>query len=101
MHLPLDAIDDSGFWDDWVHGPQFATPLYYRAHLQRFPERSARVLAAIAGGAAGPWLTGALYDVTGSYTLAFWAAIGCSVLSAVAIWLAAPRQVRAVAGSVP
>ena len=58
------------------------------------------MLAAIAGGAAGPWLTGALYDATGSYALAFWIAIGCSALSAGAIWLAAPRKVRAVAGRV-
>jgi MFS family permease len=58
------------------------------------------MLAAIAGGAAGPWLTGALYDAAGSYTLAFQISIGCSVLSAVAIWLAAPRKVRAVAGRV-
>jgi protein-tyrosine phosphatase len=52
LHLPLDGIDDSAFWHDWMHGPQFATPLYYPAHLERFPERSARVLAAIAR--AGP-----------------------------------------------
>jgi MFS family permease len=58
------------------------------------------MLAAIAGGAAGPWVTGALYDATGSYTLAFSIAIGLSALSALAIWLAAPRQVRAVAGRV-
>jgi MFS family permease len=58
------------------------------------------MLAAIAGGAIGPWITGALYDVTGSYTLAFWIAIGASVLSALAIWLAAPRHVRVVAGRV-
>jgi cyanate permease len=45
-------------------------------------------------------VTGALYDATGSYTLAFWIAMGCSVLSALAIWLAAPRKVRAVAGRV-
>jgi protein-tyrosine phosphatase len=50
--LPLDALDDSGYWDDWLHGPEFATPLYYRSHLERFPERSARVLTAIAQ--AGP-----------------------------------------------
>jgi MFS family permease len=56
------------------------------------------MLASIVGGAAGPWVTGALHDATGSYTLAFWIAIGCCVLSALAIWLAAPRQVRAVAG---
>jgi MFS family permease len=59
------------------------------------------MLAAIGGGAAGPWVAGALYDATGSYATAFWLAITASVLSAVAIWLAAPRQIRAVAGRVP
>jgi MFS family permease len=59
------------------------------------------MLSSIAGGAAGPWLTGVLYDHSGSYTLAFWISIGCSVVSAVAIWLAAPRKVRAVAGRLP
>jgi len=56
------------------------------------------MLASIVGGAAGPWLTGALHDATGSYTLAWWIAIVCSTLSIAAIWLAAPRQIRAVAG---
>jgi len=58
------------------------------------------MLAAITGGAAGPWLTGAIYDATGSYVPAFWIAIGASGFSALAIWLAAPRTVRAVAGRV-
>jgi len=58
------------------------------------------MLAAIAGGAAGPWVTGALHDATGDYSLAFWIAIGCSALSAGAIWCAGPRKVRAVAGRV-
>jgi len=58
------------------------------------------MLASIAGGAAGPWVTGVLHDAAGSYTLAWWLAIAGSVLSALAIWLAAPRQVRAVAGRV-
>ena len=58
------------------------------------------MLAAIIGGAAGPWATGAMYDATGGYTVAFGIAIGCSALSAVTIWLAAPRKVRAVAGRV-
>jgi MFS family permease len=58
------------------------------------------MLASIAGGAAGPWLTGVLYDATGSYTWAFWIAIAASAGSALAIWLAAPRKVRAVAGRV-
>jgi MFS family permease len=58
------------------------------------------MLSAIAGGAVGPWAAGVLHDVTGSYRLLFWMAIGCSLLSAVAIWMAAPRKVRAVAGRV-
>jgi MFS family permease len=56
------------------------------------------MLASIGGGATGPWVTGALYDATGSYAPGFWAAMGACAVSAVAIWLAAPRQVRAVAG---
>ena len=56
------------------------------------------MLAAIVGGAAGPWAAGALYDVTGSYTPAFSIAMAGSVLSALAIWLASPRKVRAVTG---
>jgi protein-tyrosine phosphatase len=52
-HLPLDAIDESDYWDDWLHGPEFATPLYYSSHLERFPERSARVVAAIARAEPG------------------------------------------------
>ena len=59
------------------------------------------MLAAIGGGAAGPWVAGTLHDLTGHYTLAFWLALGCSALSAGAIWLAGPRQVRAVAGRIP
>ena len=56
------------------------------------------MVAGIAGGAAGPWVTGALHDATGGYAAAFSIAIGGSALSAAAIWLAAPRKVRAVAG---
>jgi MFS family permease len=59
------------------------------------------MLAAIGGGAAGPWVSGALYDRTGSYTVAWWIAIACCALSTVAMWLASPRGVRAVAGRVP
>jgi sugar phosphate permease len=58
------------------------------------------MVSALAGGAAGPWLMGVVHDRTGTYTLAFWVAIGCSVLSAFAIWRAAPSGVRVVAGRV-
>src|SRR3989442_15724145 len=58
-------------------------------------------LASIVGGAIGPWVAGALHDYTGSYVLAFWIAIGASIVSAVAIRLAGPRQGRAGSGRVP
>ena len=58
-------------------------------------------LMSIVGGALGPWITGALHDRNGDYVLAFWLSIGATLVSAVAIWLAAPRKVRAVAGRIP
>ena len=53
------------------------------------------------GSGAGPWVTGWLHDRTGDYVLAFEVGIAASLISAVAIWLAAPRKVRLVAGRVP
>ena len=41
-----------------------------------------------------------LHDLTGSYAPGFVVAIGCCVISALAMWLAAPRKVRAVAGRI-
>jgi protein tyrosine/serine phosphatase len=48
VHVPLDVSDDREFWSVWGTGPQFGTPLYYRPHLERFPERNAAAIAAIA-----------------------------------------------------
>ena len=48
VHIPLDRIaEDREFWDDWMHGPQFGTPLYYGPFVERFPERLEQVLDAI------------------------------------------------------
>jgi MFS family permease len=58
---------------------------------------SAQMLAMILGGALGPWLTGALHDSTGSYAPGFAIALAVSGVSAAAMWMAAPRKVRAVA----
>lgn len=58
------------------------------------------MLAAILGGAAGPWLAGVLHDLTASYAPAFWICVGCNIASAAAIWRAAPGKIRAVAGRV-
>ncbi|HEX3537952.1 MAG TPA: MFS transporter [Stellaceae bacterium] len=58
------------------------------------------MLAAIVGGAAGPLAAGVIHDLSGSYAPAFWISATLSALSAGAIWLAAPRKVRVVAGRV-
>ena len=53
----------------------------------------------IGGGAVGPFVTGVLHDWTGNYTIAFALGIFFSIVCAVAVWIAAPRKVRVVAGS--
>lgn len=58
------------------------------------------MLSGIFGGAAGPWVAGLLHDLVGSYAPTFWICLGLNVVSAAAIWRAAPRQVRAVAGRI-
>jgi protein-tyrosine phosphatase len=71
LHLPLDRVEDEGFWSQWASGPEFGTGLYYRPHLDRFPERNARVIEAIARAEPG----GVLFhcvggrDRTGQITL--------------------------------
>jgi protein-tyrosine phosphatase len=50
VHVPLDDLDDAEFWDRWKRLD--CTPLYYREFLERFPERTAGVIAAVAD--AGP-----------------------------------------------
>jgi MFS family permease len=55
-------------------------------------------VALIGGGATGPWLAGAIHDATGSYRLAFVLIIVACIISAAAIWIAAPRKVRGVPG---
>lgn len=57
--------------------------------------------ALIAGGAAGPLAAGMIYDATGGYTMAFVTAIPLCGVSIAAIWWAAPRHVRVVAGRSP
>ncbi len=57
------------------------------------------MVALIGGGAVGPFVTGLLHDITGTYTIAFALGIGFSVIGAIAVWIAAPRKVRVVAGS--
>jgi MFS family permease len=55
-------------------------------------------IALIGGGAAGPWMAGAIHDRTGSYRLAFLLIIAFCLVSIMAIWIAGPRKVRLVPG---
>jgi protein-tyrosine phosphatase len=78
VHLPLDASENREFWDVWDSGPQFATPLYYGPHLERFPERTAAVISAIAraqpGGVAFHCVGGR--DRTGQVAMVLLALLG-------------------------
>ena len=71
LHLPLDGMEDTEFWRHWIERPEFGTPHYYGPWLERFPERAARVVAAIAharpGGVA--YHCGIGRDRTGLITL--------------------------------
>ena len=54
--------------------PEGATPAAIPAEIFQGPYYGTifgtLMLAAIMGGAAGPWVTGVLHDTTGSYSLA-------------------------------
>lgn len=55
-------------------------------------------LAALSGGAFGPWAMGYMYDQYGNYDMAFLSGIGAMAISIGAVWMAAPRKIRLVAG---
>lgn len=80
------------------------TPIFSAAPAEIFEGRhygsifGTLMLGAIAGGAAGPLVAGMVHDATGSYAAAFWICIALSLVSIAAMWLAAPRKVRLVAG---
>jgi len=44
------------------------------------------------GGAIGPWLGGYIYDISGSYNVAFIISIVAIALAGVSFWMAAPRN---------
>lgn len=78
VRLPLDAAEDAEFWDRWATGGQFGTPLYYRPFLDRFPQRIAGVLGAIAHTRPGGVLVHCAQgrDRTGLITLVLLALVG-------------------------
>jgi len=53
------------------------------------------------GGFAGPWVGGKIYDVTGSYDMAWVAAMVAVAVAAVMLWISGPGKVRLVPGKLP
>ena len=53
IRIPLDGMEDTEFWSQWLDRPEFGTPHYYGPWLERFPDRAARALAAIARAQPG------------------------------------------------
>jgi MFS family permease len=79
------------------------SPLYSAVPADLFPGRSFGAiygtlsLATSLGAAAGPWGTGSLHDLTGSYVAAFWLCLALALLPIAFIWQVAARSDRAVA----
>ncbi|MGQ3028842.1 MAG: MFS transporter [Ferrovibrionaceae bacterium] len=71
---------------EMFEGPQYATIF------------GVLTIPLMGGGAVGPWATGVVHDLTGSYVPAFVAAILLSLVSIAAIWAAGPGRVRLVPG---
>ena len=44
------------------------------------------------GLAAGPWIAGRVFDLTGSYAVALWIGLAMAVISPALLWIVAPRR---------
>jgi protein-tyrosine phosphatase len=78
VHVPLDDVEDTDFWD-WAWANDLdGTPLYYRPFLERKPERCAAAVAAIARAEPGGVLfhCGGGRDRTGLVALLVLALVG-------------------------
>lgn len=51
-------------------------------------------IANAVGGSAGPWVAGRIFDASGSYAVAFGAALVAAAVSVAALWMAGPRRAR-------
>jgi MFS family permease len=67
-------------------------PRYFgREHLGNL--RGAVMTAQVAGSSLGPFITGALFDLTGSFQISLWIFVGLLIPSAVtSLWATKPSQ---------
>src|SRR5262245_27793061 len=78
VHMPLEDLTDTEFWDHWGNNGLNSTPLYYQPFLERMPQRCAAVVAAIAQAHPGGVLVhcGVGRDRTGIITMLLLALVG-------------------------
>jgi protein-tyrosine phosphatase len=97
IHLPLDGVEDREFWEVWERGPQYGSPLYYAAHLTRFPHLSARVIAAIAQARAGAVVVhcGEGRDRTGQISMLLLALVGVADVDVAEDYMLSHERLRA------
>lgn len=71
VQAPIEDVTDREFVQKWVDTNLWGTPLYYKDALQRWPERHAAVISAVAQAQAGGVLFHCIrgYDRTGIITL--------------------------------
>lgn len=98
ISIPLDVADDREFWTEWPSGPQFGTPLYYLPHLERFPDRSAMVLEAIASARRGGVIFHCMggRDRTGQIAMLLLALCGASADTIAADYSLSAKRLRAL-----
>ena len=72
-------------------------PIITAMAAQLFPGRFGAIYGLLSvgngiGGGVAPWFGGFVYDLTGSYRIAFLSAVGFCALGATCFWLARPRR---------
>ncbi len=80
------------------YGIGLATPVTYAASADIFHGRNFGMVGGLLlggqgiGGVLGPWLGGYLFDISGSYKIAFALCMVSFVFSTLFLWIAAPRK---------
>src|SRR4051812_3123187 len=94
VSAPLEDQTDTAFWERWRS--LSGTPLYYRPFLERFPQRIASALAAIAEAGPGGVVVhcAAGRDRTGMVTLVLLALLGVTPEAIVADYLLSTEGLR-------